>query len=327
MSEFFNNDENIQNLQDNTTEINQEQNIQVQIQTQTNINTHEEDVDMINDNQDDEQQKKEVKVEEESDEEEEADEEEVDEVEEEEEEEEAADDEEEVDEEQIQLDGSQLLNMFNTSPEFEAQMNNTVESKVSEIISNSYDNLYNFNQELMDFIQDCYLRNLQYDDDEIDSVRYTIRTVLNTRSNFELVNLISGLLYYGLSGMNVTFENNNEIVIQLINSELKSFLRRSYLFSFVMNMIHPNMEDVKLILSPEELAKIPEVNFKDLPENIKESNVKCSICQDEHRDNDAVRQLPCSHVLHKDCVDQWLTEHSHKCPCCRAPAGNHTTKN
>ncbi len=87
------------------------------------------------------------------------------------------------------------------------------------------------------------------------------------------------------------------------------------------------MEDVKLILSEEELNKIPVSNFKDIPANIKEQNLKCTICQDEHRDNDEVRHLCCNHVLHKDCVDEWLTNHSYKCPCCRHPAGNHTTKN
>ena len=87
-----------------------------------------------------------------------------------------------------------------------------------------------------------------------------------------------------------------------------------------------NMEDVKLILNIDELEKIPTTHFKDVATNIKESNIKCAICQDEHRDNDEVRCLPCNHVLHKDCVDQWLTNHSHKCPCCRHPAGTHTTK-
>lgn len=43
---------------------------------------------------------------------------------------------------------------------------------------------------------------------------------------------------------------------------------------------------------------------------------KCTICLCEYEDDEDVRRLPCMHLFHKDCVDQWLVTNK-KCPMCR----------
>ena len=44
----------------------------------------------------------------------------------------------------------------------------------------------------------------------------------------------------------------------------------------------------------------------------------CSICQNEFRVRQYVRQLPCQHMFCSGCVSKWVTEHSATCPVCRA---------
>lgn len=47
-----------------------------------------------------------------------------------------------------------------------------------------------------------------------------------------------------------------------------------------------------------------------------DSEVKCLVCQHEYEDQDLLRRLPCGHVFHAECVDEWLTTHDN-CLYCR----------
>ncbi|XP_026301774.1 E3 ubiquitin-protein ligase RNF165-like [Apis mellifera] len=43
---------------------------------------------------------------------------------------------------------------------------------------------------------------------------------------------------------------------------------------------------------------------------------KCTICLSEFEDCESVRRLPCMHLFHIDCVDQWLCTNK-RCPICQ----------
>ncbi|XP_031716212.1 E3 ubiquitin-protein ligase RNF165 isoform X4 [Anarrhichthys ocellatus] len=57
------------------------------------------------------------------------------------------------------------------------------------------------------------------------------------------------------------------------------------------------------------LLKIGEEEETDVDE-------KCTICLSMLEDAEDVRRLPCMHLFHQGCVDQWLAT-SRKCPICR----------
>ena len=44
----------------------------------------------------------------------------------------------------------------------------------------------------------------------------------------------------------------------------------------------------------------------------------CVICLDDFESGQVIRQLPCNHSFHSDCVDIWLRKNA-TCPNCRAP--------
>ncbi|KAK8481963.1 hypothetical protein V6N13_144670 [Hibiscus sabdariffa] len=46
----------------------------------------------------------------------------------------------------------------------------------------------------------------------------------------------------------------------------------------------------------------------------------CCICLAKYSNNDELRELPCSHSMHKDCVDKWLKINA-SCPLCKSEVG------
>lgn len=51
-------------------------------------------------------------------------------------------------------------------------------------------------------------------------------------------------------------------------------------------------------------------------DNQEDNTEKCTICLCEFEEGEDVRRLPCMHLFHVSCVDQWLTTVKF-CPLCR----------
>ncbi|RKP37708.1 hypothetical protein BJ085DRAFT_22935 [Dimargaris cristalligena] len=43
----------------------------------------------------------------------------------------------------------------------------------------------------------------------------------------------------------------------------------------------------------------------------------CGVCNDEFREGESARRLPCYHIFHPECVDAWLTRKTARCPLCK----------
>ncbi|KAI7867659.1 hypothetical protein BDF14DRAFT_1742880 [Spinellus fusiger] len=78
---------------------------------------------------------------------------------------------------------------------------------------------------------------------------------------------------------------------------------------------------------PEDLPKdLPAERSLELAEeksevdtilSIPETREACVICLDEFSKGDTIRQLPCHHEYHCECIDPWLTIKSAACPLCK----------
>lgn len=66
-------------------------------------------------------------------------------------------------------------------------------------------------------------------------------------------------------------------------------------------------------LSQTQINRLPLVSYSKY---VYKAEDKCVICQYEFKNNERVRKLPCGHIFHKECVDEWLLKDK-ACPCCK----------
>jgi hypothetical protein len=90
-----------------------------------------------------------------------------------------------------------------------------------------------------------------------------------------------------------------------------------------------SLGQIKFIRDPKEISSNPiSCDEHDHQNDIESSpsscvltlplqpNLECSICLIEFVENDRCRQLPCDHIFHTQCIDQWFTV-SVVCPMCK----------
>jgi hypothetical protein len=66
---------------------------------------------------------------------------------------------------------------------------------------------------------------------------------------------------------------------------------------------------------PHKFHKVIK-SSNDEDESEENNGERCTICLCEYQEQEDVRRLPCMHLFHKECVDQWLPTNK-RCPICR----------
>ena len=64
------------------------------------------------------------------------------------------------------------------------------------------------------------------------------------------------------------------------------------------------------------LSHVYKRTLRSATDTNEDNTEKCTICLCEFEDGEDVRRLPCMHLFHVQCVDQWLTTNK-RCPICR----------
>lgn len=105
------------------------------------------------------------------------------------------------------------------------------------------------------------------------------------------------------------------------------FDRMSLLARANLILTQPSFEDVKIVLSPEDIHRLKTQTYRTWeskhPSIAKEP---CSVCLEEFEPDVIVKVLPCDHIFHTCCIDPWLENESHHCPLCRKEVGNGVPK-
>ncbi|KAJ4725342.1 E3 ubiquitin-protein ligase [Melia azedarach] len=84
-----------------------------------------------------------------------------------------------------------------------------------------------------------------------------------------------------------------------------------------------NMGSSDRAASDDQISRLPSWRYKQVDNNLELGNSsppnedpECCICLAKYKEKEEVRQLPCSHIFHLKCVDQWLRIIS-CCPLCK----------
>lgn len=84
-------------------------------------------------------------------------------------------------------------------------------------------------------------------------------------------------------------------------------LNRTAILSFILPS-HP-------IMTTAQLEGIPNAI---ITRRLADADVQCAVCLEKFRLNEpGVRQLPCDHFFHTECIFPWLQNNA-SCPVCRA---------
>nr|CAD7196408.1 unnamed protein product [Timema douglasi] len=112
-------------------------------------------------------------------------------------------------------------------------------------------------------------------------------------------------------------------------------------FPFLARHMTARLEDYMRVVEQRRLAQLTRGASQDTIErytfphkykqvkravdDTEDATEKCTICLSEFEDNEDVRRLPCMHLFHIECVDQWLGTNK-RCPICRVDIETHLNK-
>ena len=198
------------------------------------------------------------------------------------------------------------------------------DTKISTKYGLNYDTCQ---QEVNEQIEKEYLKT-QHDRNYLNSTNNPNNIIINTSSNSqnnfiifnefqERMRLLNSLLAHRrrLIRINSRLNNNN---LHINNFGDDNFFNINF-HVFNGEEEQNNNLQIKEILRNLPVFKIDEkfMEVSQKEENKNEQFQKCIICMEKYIINDEVKTLPCFHLFHKDCIDQWFKAGNDSCPICK----------
>jgi hypothetical protein len=79
-----------------------------------------------------------------------------------------------------------------------------------------------------------------------------------------------------------------------------------------------NEDEIELFMRKREefILELDEFQFKNLQKYSALKEDKCPICLQKYKGADIIKEFPCKHIFHKNCIFKWLKK-SNLCPLCK----------
>ena len=124
------------------------------------------------------------------------------------------------------------------------------------------------------------------------------------------------------SGMNINFGNG------FFNNDFNNF--NNFNNINIENDYEINNDDEdesELFMKKREqfILELDEFQFKHLKKYSALKEEKCPICLQKYKGTDIIKEFPCKHIFHKNCIFKWLRK-SNVCPLCKYDITNDVNK-
>ena len=109
---------------------------------------------------------------------------------------------------------------------------------------------------------------------------------------------------------NINFSNNNN------NNDDEDDDDDEY--EEIENNDNDNNEEIELFMKKRNqyILELDEFQFKHLKKYSALTEDKCPICLVKYKGIDIIKEFPCKHIFHKNCIFKWLKT-SNICPLCK----------
>ena len=140
----------------------------------------------------------------------------------------------------------------------------------------------------------------------------------------QIMNLINSVT----SGMNFNFGNsffngnfNN------FNNNYNNNVENNYNDDNEEESEEGNNEEIELFMKKREqfILELDEFQYKHLTKYSALKEDKCAICLVKYKGIDIIKEFPCKHIFHKNCIFKWLKT-SNFCPLCKYDISNDVNK-
>ena len=129
-------------------------------------------------------------------------------------------------------------------------------------------------------------------------------------------NSLNDNIEYLVGNHNRIYNTMRRQMTQLITAE------ETFLHNRLYNAPH-RRQATQLIRTRETGQSLHNIELNTLETKYKQAEKEkdCSICLTKFQINEEIRRLPCLHIFHKKCIDQWLSN-KRNCPYCRFEISN-----
>jgi hypothetical protein len=138
-----------------------------------------------------------------------------------------------------------------------------------------------------------------------------LNPILNTRQNEDFV---SESFNYLDTLLNTQISNSPETIMSSLFNNFNTFMDEQL-------RVEEELQDVKVTLTNEQFSKL---NSTILDKSVLK-NQQCSICLEDLTLTNSLIILQCTHIYHKNCLKQWVTNNSTKCCVCRFDIRNESS--